>query len=99
MITPFDNDPKHYDVMICRLKTAIDSRAGGRILECGTQGWFNMQRSIYACEMNVGVAPRWPARRRRATRGMWSGCQTSCSWRHCAPHWASCRSRARVEYR
>jgi hypothetical protein len=57
MTTPFDNDPKHYDVMVCRLKTAIDSRAGGRILECGTQGWFNMQRSIYAREMNVVTDP------------------------------------------
>jgi hypothetical protein len=57
MTTPLDNDPKHYDVMVCRLKTSIDSRAGGRILECGTQGWFNMQRSIYAREMNVVVDP------------------------------------------
>jgi len=57
MTTPFDNDPKHYDVMVCRLKTAIDSRAGGRILECGTQGWFNMQRTIYAREMNVVQDP------------------------------------------
>ena len=57
MTTPLDNDPKHYDVMVCRLKTSIDSRAGGRILECGTQGWFNMQRSIYAREMNVVTDP------------------------------------------
>lgn len=57
MTTPFDNDPKHYDVMVCRLKTAIDTRASGRILECGTQGWFNMQRSIYAREMNVVTDP------------------------------------------
>jgi hypothetical protein len=45
---PFDNDPKHFDDMVCRLETGADtdSRAGA-VLECGTQGWYGMRRNEY----------------------------------------------------
>jgi len=44
---PFDNDPAHRDDMVCRLG---DDELGSHLtmtLECGTQGWFSMQRSAY----------------------------------------------------
>ncbi|HEY3858227.1 MAG TPA: hypothetical protein VGM47_01295 [Gammaproteobacteria bacterium] len=41
---PFDNDPKHYDDMVCRITDNDGFRAQGAILECGTQGWFGMYR-------------------------------------------------------
>jgi hypothetical protein len=42
---PFDNDPKHYDDMVCRITDNDGFRAEGAILECGTQGWFGMYRN------------------------------------------------------
>lgn len=51
--TPYDNDPKHYDNLVCRLRDPIDGRATGKILDCGTQGWYAMQRNIRARDMNV----------------------------------------------
>lgn len=42
---PFDNDPAHFDDMVCRLDAGtLDSHAG-TTLECGTQGWFSMRRN------------------------------------------------------
>ena len=44
---PFDDDPAHRDDMVCRLG---DDGLGSHLamtLECGTQGWFSMQRSAY----------------------------------------------------
>src|SRR5579859_7839010 len=41
---PFDNDPAHFDDMVCRLG---DDQLGSHMsstLECGTQGWFSMRR-------------------------------------------------------
>ncbi|HEY3858226.1 MAG TPA: hypothetical protein VGM47_01290 [Gammaproteobacteria bacterium] len=45
---PFDNNPAHFDDMVCRLETGADtdSRAGA-VLECGTQGWYGMRRNEY----------------------------------------------------
>jgi hypothetical protein len=48
---PFSNDPKHYDDMVCRLEQHLDSRAQGLLLDCGTQGWFNMRRTAYHRDM------------------------------------------------
>ncbi|HEY3646111.1 MAG TPA: hypothetical protein VGM16_12300 [Gammaproteobacteria bacterium] len=50
---PFDNDPAHYDDMVCFIKDNSGYRAQGAILECGSQGWFAMQRGIHARDMNV----------------------------------------------
>lgn len=41
---PFDNDPTHYDDMVCVIKDDDGFRAQGKLLECGTQGWFGMER-------------------------------------------------------
>lgn len=44
---PFDDSPAHFDDMVCRLG---DDELGSHLamtLECGTQGWFSMQRSAY----------------------------------------------------
>ena len=51
--TPLDNDPKHYDNLVCRLRDPIDGRATGKILDCGTQGWYAMQRTIRERDMNL----------------------------------------------
>jgi hypothetical protein len=48
---PYSNDPKHYDDMVCRIEENSGFRAQGAVLDCGTQGWFNMQRSIYNRDM------------------------------------------------
>ena len=50
---PFDNDPAHYDDMVCLIKDNDGFRAQGAILECGSQGWFAMQREIHARDMSV----------------------------------------------
>ncbi len=50
---PFDNDPAHYDDMVCLLKDNDGFRAQGMVLECGTQGWFGMQREIHNRDMSV----------------------------------------------
>ena len=42
---PFDNDPAHYDDMVCRLEENSGFRAQGTLLDCGTQGWFSMRRN------------------------------------------------------
>ena len=43
---PFDNDPAHFDDMVCRLGDALGSHIT-TTLECGTQGWFSMRRNSY----------------------------------------------------
>lgn len=44
---PFDNDPAHFDDMVCRLgDNALGSHIT-RTLECGTQGWFAMRRNSF----------------------------------------------------
>lgn len=53
MSTPLDNDPKHYDDLVCRLRDPIDGRAQGKILDCGTEGWYAMQRTIRQRDMNL----------------------------------------------
>ena len=50
---PFDNSPKHYDDMVCRIRDNDGFRAQGVLLECGTQGWFSMHRSGYHQNMAI----------------------------------------------
>lgn len=50
---PYDNSPKHYDDMVCRLRENAGFRAQGLILDCGSQGWYAMQRNIRNRDMNV----------------------------------------------
>lgn len=50
---PYDNNPKHYDNMVCHLRESEGYRAQGMILDCGTQGWYAMQRNIRERDMNV----------------------------------------------
>lgn len=54
---PFDNDPAHYDDMVCLIKDNDGFRAQGGVLECGTQGWFNMRRTIYHRDMVITGDP------------------------------------------
>jgi hypothetical protein len=44
---PFDDDPAHFDEMVCRLDDRQMDTHIGAVLECGTQGWFGMRRSEY----------------------------------------------------
>jgi hypothetical protein len=55
---PFSNDPKHYDDMVCRIEDNSGFRAEGALLDCGTQGWFNMQHSIIHRDMDVTADPK-----------------------------------------
>ena len=55
---PFSNDPKHYDDMVCRIEDNSGFRAQGALLDCGTQGWFNMQHSIIHRDMDATADPR-----------------------------------------
>jgi hypothetical protein len=55
--TPFSNDPKHYDDMVCRLEDNLSSHVQGMVLDCGTQGWFGMRRSIYRRDMMMTPNP------------------------------------------
>ncbi|HEY4128573.1 MAG TPA: hypothetical protein VGN70_11040 [Gammaproteobacteria bacterium] len=55
---PFSNDPKHYDDMVCRIEDNSGYTAQGAMLDCGTQGWFNMQRGILHRDMDVAADPR-----------------------------------------
>jgi hypothetical protein len=54
---PFDNAPAHYDDMVCLIKDNDGFRAQGAVLECGTQGWFSMQRAIYHRDMTLNGHP------------------------------------------
>jgi len=45
---PFDNDPAHFDDVVCRLEDQNTGTHLGRLLECGTQGWFGMRRNAFA---------------------------------------------------
>jgi hypothetical protein len=45
---PFDNDPAHFDDMVCRLDDHGLGTHTGMLLECGTQGWFSMRRNAYS---------------------------------------------------
>lgn len=54
---PFDNDPAHYDDMVCLIKENDGFRAQGAVLECGTQGWFNMQRTVSERDMTLSAHP------------------------------------------
>jgi hypothetical protein len=45
---PFDNDPAHFDDMVCRFDDHGLGTHTGMLLECGTQGWFSMQRNAYS---------------------------------------------------
>jgi hypothetical protein len=54
---PFDDSPAHYDDMVCLLKDNSGFRAQGMVLECGTQGWFGMQREIHNRDMSVTADP------------------------------------------
>jgi hypothetical protein len=49
---PFSNDPKHYDDLVCRFDDNSGYTAQGAWLECGTQGWFGMQRIRQTQAMN-----------------------------------------------
>lgn len=44
---PFDNDPAHFDEMVCRLDDRQMDTHIGAVLECGTQGWFRMRRDEF----------------------------------------------------
>ena len=44
---PFDNDPGHFDDMVCRLDDRQLGTHIGAVLECGTQGWFRMRRDEF----------------------------------------------------
>ena len=44
---PFDNDPAHFDDMVCRLGADEIGSHTSSTLECGTQGWFSMRRNSY----------------------------------------------------
>jgi hypothetical protein len=44
---PFDDDPAHFDDMVCRLGGDELGSHTSRTLECGTQGWFGMRRNAY----------------------------------------------------
>ena len=44
---PFDNDPAHFDDMVCRFDDHPLGTHTGMLLECGTQGWFSMRRNFY----------------------------------------------------
>jgi hypothetical protein len=50
--TPFSNDPKDYDDMVCRLQEKSSSRAKATLLDCGSQGWYGMQRTIHSRDMS-----------------------------------------------
>ena len=52
---PFSDDPKHYDDMVCRFADNEGFRAQGKLLDCGTQGWFGMRRGAY--HQNMGMDP------------------------------------------
>ena len=44
---PFDNDPAHFDEMVCRFDDHALGTHTGMLLECGSQGWFSMERNAY----------------------------------------------------
>lgn len=51
---PFDNDPAHFDDMVCRLGDGTLGSHAGMTLECGTQGWFSMSRDAMQLGMMGG---------------------------------------------
>lgn len=48
---PFTNDPKHYDDLVCRIVDNDGYRAQGAVLDCGTQGYYSMRRTILHRDM------------------------------------------------
>ena len=44
---PFDNEPAHFDDMVCRLGDGSLGSHMSSTLECGTEGWFAMRRNQY----------------------------------------------------
>lgn len=51
---PYNNDPKHYDDMVCRIVDNDGFRAQGAVLDCGTQGYYAMRREILHRDMDPG---------------------------------------------
>jgi len=42
--TPFSDNPKLVDQMVCELGTNQPGHRNAAVLECGTQGWYSMRR-------------------------------------------------------
>src|ERR1700743_750372 len=51
---PYNNDPKHYDDMVCRIVDNDGFRAQGAVLDCGTQGYYALRRARLPRDMDPG---------------------------------------------
>ncbi|MDE2345365.1 MAG: hypothetical protein KGL13_02745, partial [Gammaproteobacteria bacterium] len=54
--TPFSDNPKLVDQMVCRFGTNQPGHRTAGILECGTQGWYSMRREATQLELLTGQA-------------------------------------------